>query len=236
MLRSFRVSRPPNAKRSRNAEFTKAAILDAALKEFAEQGLAGARMDEIAKAASVNKALLYYYFESKQRLFVGVIQQAFVVITDALRDALSRPANPKEKLLAFLDANFEVLAAHPLLARLLGHELDMLRNISPETIQGLLEGGIFDRVVPLLSEFRAVLAEGVRSGEFRSIDIDAVVPLLIMVVRTAARGMPMGAVAFPRLQKLSPARRRAAAIDFIGSAIFVQAPTRIGKHKPGWKE
>jgi TetR/AcrR family transcriptional regulator len=233
MVSSFRVSRP--AKPKRNAEATKASILDAALKEFAEQGLAGARMDEIAKAASVNKALLYYYFESKQRLFVGVIQQAFLLITDALRDALSRPANPKEKLLAFLDANFEVLAAHPLLARLLGHELD-IRNISPETIQGLLEGGIFDRVVPLLSDLRRVLAEGVRTGEFRSIDIDAVVPLLIMVVRTAARGMPMGAVVLPRSQKLSPARRRAAAIDFIGSAVFVQPPTRIHKHKPVSKE
>jgi TetR/AcrR family transcriptional regulator len=233
MVSSFRVSRP--AKPKRNAEATKASILDAALKEFAEQGLAGARMDEIAKAASVNKALLYYYFESKQRLFVGVIQQAFLLITDALRDALSRPANPKEKLLAFLDANFEVLAAHPLLARLLGHELD-IRNISPETIQGLLEGGIFDRVVPLLSDLRRVLAEGVRTGEFRSIDIDAVVPLLIMVVRTAARGMPMGAVVLPRSQKLSPARRRAAAIDFIGSAIFVQPPTRIHKRKPVSKE
>jgi TetR/AcrR family transcriptional regulator len=233
MVSSFCVSRP--AKPKRNAEATKASILDAALKEFAEQGLAGARMDEIAKAASVNKALLYYYFESKQRLFVGVIQQAFLLITDALRDALSRPANPKEKLLAFLDANFEVLAAHPLLARLLGHELD-IRNISPETIQGLLEGGIFDRVVPLLSDLRRVLAEGVRTGEFRSIDIDAVVPLLIMVVRTAARGMPMGAVVLPRSQKLSPARRRAAAIDFIGSAIFVQPPTRIHKRKPVSKE
>jgi TetR/AcrR family transcriptional regulator len=233
MVSSFRVSRP--AKPKRNAEATKASILEAALKEFAEQGLAGARMDEIAKAASVNKALLYYYFESKQRLFVGVIQQAFLLITDALRDALSRPANPKEKLLAFLDANFEVLAAHPLLARLLGHELD-IRNISPETIQGLLEGGIFDRVVPLLSDLRRVLAEGVRTGEFRSIDIDAVVPLLIMVVRTAARGMPMGAVVLPRSQKLSPARRRAAAIDFIGSAVFVQPPTRIHKHKPVSKE
>jgi TetR/AcrR family transcriptional regulator len=233
MVSSFRVSRP--AKPKRNAEATKASILDAALKEFAEQGLAGARMDEIAKAASVNKALLYYYFESKQRLFVGVIQQAFLLITDALREALSRPANPKEKLLAFLDANFEVLAAHPLLARLLGHELD-IRNISPETIQGLLEGGIFDRVVPLLSDLRRVLAEGVRTGEFRSIDIDAVVPLLIMVVRTAARGMPMGAVVLPRSQKLSPARRRAAAIDFIGSAIFVQPPTRIHKRKPVSKE
>jgi TetR/AcrR family transcriptional regulator len=234
MRSSFRVTRPPKPKR--NAEATKASILDAALKEFAEQGLAGARMDEIARAASVNKALLYYYFESKQRLFVGVIQQAFVRITDALRDALNRPANPKEKLLAFLDANFDVLAANPLLARLLGHELDMLRNISPETIQGLLEGGFFERVVPLLSEFRAVLAEGVRTGEFRSIDIDAVVPLLIMVVRTAVRGMPMGAIAFPRSQKLSPARRRAAAIDFIGSAIFVQPPTGIRKRKPESKQ
>jgi TetR/AcrR family transcriptional regulator len=228
---SFRVNLPPKAKR--NAEATKASILDAALKEFAEQGLAGARVDEIARSASVNKALLYYYFESKERLFVGVIRRAFLAITDALRAALKRPANPKEKLLAFLDTNFEVLATQPLLARLLGHELDMLRNISPGAIQGLLEDGFLERIVPLLSEFRAVLAAGIRTGEFRSIDIDAVVPLLIMVVRTAARGMPMGEVTFPRSRKVSAARRRAAAIDLIRSAIFIEPSRQIHKPKPG---
>ncbi len=67
---------------------TKAAIVAAALEEFAQLGLAGARMDEIARAARVNKALLYYYFESKEHLYQGVVEQMFVAMTDALRGAL----------------------------------------------------------------------------------------------------------------------------------------------------
>jgi len=46
---------------------SRAAILNAALREFAEQGMAGARTDAIANAAKVNKALLYYYFKDRKR-------------------------------------------------------------------------------------------------------------------------------------------------------------------------
>jgi TetR/AcrR family transcriptional regulator len=217
----------------RNAEATKAVILDAALKEFAEQGLAGARMDDIAKVAAVNKALLYYYFESKEQLFIGVIHRAFLTITDALHAALNRPASPGQKLVAFLDANFEVLAAQPLLARLFGHEVDILRSISPATISGLFRQDFLERIVPLLSEFRTVLVDGVKTGEFRPVDVDAVLPLLIMLVRTAARGMPMSDQFLPRSRSLSPARRRAAAIDFIKNAIFTGPLKRPVKSEPG---
>jgi TetR/AcrR family transcriptional regulator len=231
---SPRISASPKAKR--DAEATKAVILDAALKEFAEQGFAGARMDEIARAANVNKALLYYYFESKQQLFAGVIQRTFVTITDALRGALNKLAGPREKLLAFIDANFEVLNAQPLFARLLGQELDMLKNLSPETMRGFFQRGFLDRVVTLLAELRAVLEEGVRTGLFRSIDIDAVLPLLIMVVRTAARGIPLGGQFLPRSRKISAARRRAAAIDFIEAAIFTTQSKRERQLKPGFRK
>jgi TetR/AcrR family transcriptional regulator len=217
----------------RNAEATKAVILDAALKEFAEQGLAGARMDDIAKVAAVNKALLYYYFESKEQLFIGVIHRAFLTITDALHAALNRPASPGQKLVAFLDTNFEVLAAQPLLARLFGHEVDMCKSISSATISGLFRQDFLERIVPLLSEFRTVLVDGVKTGEFRPVDVDAVLPLLIMLVRTAARGLPMSDQFLPRSRSLSPARRRAAAIDFIKNAIFTGPLKRPVKSEPG---
>jgi TetR/AcrR family transcriptional regulator len=229
-MSSLRARRVP-VKRKRNAEVTKTVILDAALREFAEQGFAGARMDEIAKVAAVNKALLYYYFESKDQLFIGVIHRAFLTVTDALHAALSRPASPGQRLLAFLDANFEVLAAQPLLARLLGQEVDMLKSISSETISGLFQQGFLDRIVPLLAEFRTVLAEGVKTGEFRTVDIDAVVPLLIMLVRTAARGMPMVGKFLPGSKNMSAARRRAAAIDLIKASIFTAPLKRAAKTK-----
>src|SRR5580704_53018 len=169
------VPAQPPRKTKRDAVITKAAIVAAALEEFAQLGLAGARIDEIARAAKVNKALLYYYFQSKEHLYEGVIEQMFVTMTDALRGALGTADGPREKLLAFLDANFKVLAAQPAYARMLEQELDIvkifLRDLAPETAPRL-----FRRISPLLAEFRAVLEEGVRGEVFRPIDIDAVLP------------------------------------------------------------
>jgi TetR/AcrR family transcriptional regulator len=232
-MNSLRTRTLP-AKRKRNAEATRTVILDAALREFAEQGLAGARMDEIAKGAGVNKALLYYYFESKDQLFIGVIHRAFLTIAEALHAALSRLASPGQRLIAFLDANFEVLAEQPVLARLLGHEVDLLKTISSESIRGLFQQDYLDRIVPLLAEFRTVLAEGVKTGEFRRVDIDAVLPLLIMLVRTAARGMPMVGKFLPGSKNMSAARRRTAAIDLIKAAIFtapLEQAAKLGSKK-----
>src|ERR1700735_4667976 len=118
----------PPRKTKRDAVITKAAIVAAALEEFAELGLAGARIDEIARAAQVNKALLYYYFESKEHLYEGVIEQMFVTMTAALRGALGTTDGPREKLLAFLDANFKVLAAQPAYARLLEQQGDIVQE------------------------------------------------------------------------------------------------------------
>ena len=56
---------------------TEKVILEAANEVFQKKGLSGARMDEIAKEAGVNKALLHYYFRSKERLFERVFSEAF---------------------------------------------------------------------------------------------------------------------------------------------------------------
>jgi TetR/AcrR family transcriptional regulator len=221
-----------SGKSKRDAVATKATIVAAALEEFARVGLAGARIDEIARTARVNKALLYYYFESKDHLFLGVVEQMFVAMTSALRDALSTAKEPREKLLAFLDANFKVLAAQPAYARLLEQEMDMvkvfLNSFKPDE-----EPRFSRQITPLLTEFRAVLEEGVKTGVFRKIDIDAVLPLLLMLVRTAVRGIPMAGRFLSASKKVSAKRRRAAAIDFITCALFtVQSKEQNGR-RPG---
>jgi len=194
--------------------------------------LAGSRIDEIARSARVNKALLYYYFESKEHLYQGVVEQMFVAMTDALRGALETPAGPREKLLAFLDANFKVLAAQPAYARLLEQEIDIakvfLYNLKPYRAPKF-----FQQIAPLLAEFRTVLEEGVRGGVFRTIDIDAVLPLLLMLVRTAVRGIPMAGKFISASRKVSAKRRRAAAIDFITCALFTAQRQQEGARPSG---
>ena len=73
---------------------TRARILEAALREFSALGMAGARMDQIAAAAGVNKALLYYHFDSKENLYVAAVEMISAKIRDRsmavlLRDALA---------------------------------------------------------------------------------------------------------------------------------------------------
>src|SRR6478609_10341494 len=76
MPRPTDADRSPNgAPRVRDAERTRAAILDAALVEFGEHGYAGARTGAIARRAGVNAQLISYYFDGKQGLYKALTQQ-----------------------------------------------------------------------------------------------------------------------------------------------------------------
>jgi AcrR family transcriptional regulator len=88
---------------------TKARLLDAALSEFAEHGIAGARVDRIAEQAGANKRLLYVYYGNKEQLFETVVGQALG--DDGL------PFTPDD-LPGYAAALFDYLIAHPQLMRL----------------------------------------------------------------------------------------------------------------------
>jgi AcrR family transcriptional regulator len=80
---SAKASGPEGARsRTRDAEATKARILEAATAEFATHGIAGARVDRIAAAAGANKSLIYAYFDSKDGLFDAVFDAAVVGTVD----------------------------------------------------------------------------------------------------------------------------------------------------------
>src|SRR3954452_20229679 len=81
----------------RSAE-TRARILDAALSEFAANGLAGARTERIASAAGVNKALLYYYFDSKEKLYAAALEMIAVRIRDNSMKVFFTDATPGERI------------------------------------------------------------------------------------------------------------------------------------------
>src|SRR3954464_10152984 len=63
--------------RQRDADRSQGVILAAARDEFAEYGLGGARVDRIAERAGLNKRLIYYYFDDKEKLFQAVLEQAY---------------------------------------------------------------------------------------------------------------------------------------------------------------
>lgn len=90
--------------RVRDAEATRARILQAAKTEFARLGLGGARVDQIADQAQANKRMIYHYFGSKEDLFQYVLEEAYLDIRNAeqeLRLAHLPPRDALEKLVRF---------------------------------------------------------------------------------------------------------------------------------------
>src|SRR5258705_11133482 len=91
-------------------EKTRAAILKSALEEFAHEGVTGARTDEIARRAGVNKALLYYYFKDKEGLYAAALEHVFRGLYDRVTVALDNAElPPREKLCRYVDAQFDYI-------------------------------------------------------------------------------------------------------------------------------
>src|SRR5258708_28635908 len=81
-------------------EESRAAILRAAAHEFAEHGIAGARTDAIASEARVNKALLYYYFKDKEKLYGAVLDNAFSAIKSKVFQLPDSDPPPRQTIMA----------------------------------------------------------------------------------------------------------------------------------------
>src|SRR5213083_656974 len=131
-------------------------IVAAAREEFARRGFAGARVEQIARRAGVNKQLLFYYFHSKRGLFQAVLAQSAGELETALAE-LSYPAGgPLERLRLTLAAQFEFLARNPQIVALLG--------------QGTRSGG-GAAFAPAINRLVVLLAEGQGLGQVRD-DVD----------------------------------------------------------------
>ena len=95
---------PVTEERPSEADRSQAVILSAARDEFAEYGLGGARMDRIGERAALNKRMIYYYFEDKEKLFQAVLEQAYRHIREEERklNLLNhKPSDAPRKLVEF---------------------------------------------------------------------------------------------------------------------------------------
>jgi len=199
-------------------EQSRAAILQAAVREFAREGIAGARTDAIARAAKVNKALLYYYFKDKEALYGAVLDQVFAGLMAYVGEVLSRDLPPREKIIAYAGAHFDYFASHPLYPRIVQGEM---------MGAGRGRANHLERIVkqyfrPLFGRVAKVLEAGRATGEFRPVDPLHFVPSMIAVIVfyfTTAPAMRLMTGKDP----MSPERvaaRRAAVLDLISAALF----------------
>ncbi|MGA8428952.1 MAG: TetR/AcrR family transcriptional regulator [Candidatus Sulfotelmatobacter sp.] len=199
-------------------EESRAAILHAAAHEFAEHGIAGARTDAIAREAKVNKALLYYYFQDKETLYGAVLENAFSGMKTSVFRALDGDRGPREKILAYVGAYFDFVAANQVYPKLMQREMMRVREGQTEHIDKLVK----NYFQPIFSRVSELMRLGIAQGEFRAVDPAHFIPSIISMIVFYFSGAPVmkKIVGFNPLAPQRIAERRAAVLDFVSAALF----------------
>ena len=207
-------SSPPS---ERSAE-TRQRILDAALREFSQKGLAGARTEAIAAAAGVNKALLYYYFNSKESLYVAALEMIADRVRDTSMAVLQRSASPGERVVRAALNHFDRILAQQEFQSMLQQEMMRLHKGETSVLPVLVKKAF----EPLMMMYRSTIRDGIASGEL--IDADW---MQIQLASLGANVMYfLSAPVWRMVLEVEPmkkdalAERRKALVFFLGQAIF----------------
>src|SRR4051812_503240 len=113
---------PADPRRERNAAATRQRLLDAAEREFAARGFAGARLREIADGAGVQPALIHHYFADKQGLYRAVLDRAYLPTSTESWNILETRRDLEGLLTGLIDVLLRFYAAHQNLLHILRHE------------------------------------------------------------------------------------------------------------------
>jgi len=137
-------------------------ILDAAMEVFAEAGYEGARVDEIARRAGVNKAMIYYRIGDKKTIYETVVRDVFGDITQRLSENILSGSAPEEKLKTYIDNLATTMEQHPSFPRI------MMREIASGWTH--LSGTAVKDISGILGLVREILDEGAKKGVFTGVN------------------------------------------------------------------
>jgi TetR/AcrR family transcriptional regulator len=213
MKRTGRKKTSPHV-RQRDSGETQATILRAAEEIYAEHGLAGARIDAIAAAAGVNKALLYYYFQSKEGLYEAVIGSQLRDFGRQVEKVLTAQGPAGPILLRYVGYHFDFIGTHP-------HFPRIFQRMMMEDDRALMRIAR-EHSLPLKNLLVGLLERGMKSGELRHLDPGhAVVSIAGLTghyfnIAPAIRAIT-GEDPF---SKANLARRKAEVLSFIRYALF----------------
>ena len=147
--------------KSRDADRSRLEILAAALDEFSRYGLSGARMDRIAENAKLNKRLIYYYFTSKDDLFLEALEGAYANIREAEKQLRLTDLEPTQAIRRLTEFTWEYYIAHPEFITLLNSEnLHQAKHLKQSK-------RIREMNSPLIQTLGEILERGRNQGIFR---------------------------------------------------------------------
>jgi AcrR family transcriptional regulator len=153
--------------RTNDRERTMADIIEVATHEFSEKGLAGARIDVIAQAMRTSKRMIYYYFGSKEGLYIAVLEEAYRRIRQIETELHLEDLAPEDALRKLVGFTVDYQLANP----------DFIRLVMTENIhrgEFLAQSKTIHKLnVPVIDAVRKVYERGVSAGVFRA-GIDAV--------------------------------------------------------------
>jgi TetR/AcrR family transcriptional regulator len=191
---------------------TRTNILKAAAREFAANGLAGARVDAVAKASGCNKAMIYYFFASKDDLYLEVLEDAYSHMRRHERELDITDLEPADGITKLVQFKFDYVSSHRGLISLLNAEnVQKAKHLKRSK-------RLRDMHSPLVATLSQVLARGAAQGTFRP-NIDPV-QLYISIASLSYFYLSNGATlaaAFGRdlLTQSAMATRRAHAVEVI---------------------
>jgi TetR/AcrR family transcriptional regulator len=148
---------------------TEQRILEAAQRVFVRRGTAGARMQEIAAEAGVNKALLHYYFRSKERLAEAVFQPAAARLFRAVFETMQSDASIEEKVTRVVEIELDVLSKNPFLPGYILSEINHHPDRAMQLAESLRGFGPHRFVPKLLERLAVQIEERVRAGTMHPI-------------------------------------------------------------------
>lgn len=209
------------ARRQARGGETQAAILAAAEQIFAKSGLEGARTDAIAAAAGVNKALLYYYFKSKDGLYEAVVEDHFREFNRQALEVLAARGAARGVLLRYVSLYFDFISARQRYASL--YQQLMTARGKP------LERLVRKYFVPRSTAFNRLLERGIRDGEFRRTDprhtAISVVGLIVFYFSAAPVLRLLGHSDTYSTANLK--RRKREVLDFIRYGLFLDPTAQL---------
>ncbi|OAB30399.1 transcriptional regulator, TetR family [Flavobacterium fryxellicola] len=197
-------------------ENTEIEILNAAKEIFQQKGMDGARMQEIADKAKINKALLHYYYRSKQLLFEAVFKSAFSLLAPQLNKVLNDDSDLFEKITKFTDSYITFVIKHPYLPNFVIQEL----NKNPDFVMKLRSQENF----PTIDKFKQQVTDAIKEGIIKPIEAEQLFINIIALNLFPFLGEPL-LMALLNVDKKSYTQllqdRKAHVADFIINAIKI---------------